>query len=89
MYIMEKTITLENIKCHGCGNSIKKAVENSEHLKFINLDIEKGELTIEGSEDHISDLVKKLHSMGYPEPGKGNLLNKAVSYVSCAIGRMD
>ena len=86
---MEKTIKLENIKCHGCGNSIKKAVENADDVKFIDLDIEKGELTIDGSEEHISGLIKKLHTMGYPEPGKGNLLNTAVSYVSCAIGRMD
>ena len=86
---MEKTIKLENIKCNGCGNSIKKAVEKTEQVSFVKLDIEKGELTVEGEEANISELVSRLHDMGYPEPGKGNLLNTAKSYVSCAIGRMD
>ena len=86
---MEKTIQLENIKCNGCGNSIKKATEAADNVTFLNLNIETGALTVDGDEKSIENLIKKLHNMGYPEPGKGNLLNTAVSYVSCAIGRMD
>ena len=34
-------------------------------------------------------LMAKLSKLGYPEIGTSNLVQKAKSYVSCAIGRLD
>ena len=34
-------------------------------------------------------LIEKLSKWGYPEMGTSNLVQKAKSYVSCAIGRLE
>ena len=33
--------------------------------------------------------IEKLSKWGYPEMGTSNLVQKAKSYVSCAIGRLE
>ena len=86
---MERTIKLENIKCHGCGNSIKNAVDKNENVQFVDLNIPEGKLSVIGDDHAINKLLSKLESMGYPEQGKGNIIDAAKSYVSCMIGRMD
>ncbi|MBL7943169.1 MAG: heavy-metal-associated domain-containing protein, partial [Flavobacteriales bacterium] len=46
-------------------------------------------VTITGADDldksHITAILRRL---GYPEKGANNLIEKARSYVSCAMGRM-
>ena len=34
-------------------------------------------------------LLEKLSKLGYPELGTSNVLQKAKSYVSCAIGKLE
>ena len=82
-------IIVENIKCGGCAQSIRKGLEKINAGVAVEVFIENGKVHLE-SEKSIQreDYVKALHSMGYPEPGEGNLLNTAKSYVSCMIGRM-
>lgn len=58
-------------------------------VKDVNVDIENGIVSL--STDEAVDkhkIVSKLHSMGYPEPGKGSGLTTATSFVSCMIGRV-
>jgi hypothetical protein len=52
----------------------------------INKDEEK--VTIGGEDYKREDVIAKLSSMGYPESGHNDLMHKAKSYVSCAIGKM-
>ena len=47
------------------------------------VEIEKDESVSEES------LIKKLSKLGYPPAGTSNFVQKAKSYVSCAIGRLD
>ena len=89
---MKNTIelTVENIKCNGCMNTIKGAMLKMEGVEEINIDLETEHIHIEGNESMDKEsIVKKLASLGYPEVGNNNLVRKAVSFVSCAIGRLD
>jgi copper chaperone len=86
---MERITLLENIKCQGCGNSIKNEIAKFEKVQLIDLNIGEGRLVVEGVNQEIDQLLTNLEDMGYPELGKGNLLKTAKSYVSCMIGRME
>ncbi|MEK7990086.1 MAG: heavy metal-associated domain-containing protein [Thiotrichaceae bacterium] len=89
---MSQQINVENIKCGGCANSIQKGLLKIAGVEAVEVDIEQGAVSIEGSANH-DELVKSLLSMGYPEKGSveglSSLKAKATSFVSCAVGRMD
>lgn len=82
-------IIVENIKCGGCANSIRKGLGKVQDGVIIDVSIEEGKIHLESKEPISREAYTKvLHSMGYPEPGEGNMLNTAKSYVSCMIGRL-
>jgi copper chaperone len=82
-------ISVENIKCGGCANSIRQAVEKISGVHAVEVNIEEGTIHVEGSEAmQKQEIVTKLQQMGYPEPGKGNPLTTVNSFVSCMIGRV-
>ena len=82
-------INVDNIKCGGCANSVRKGLEKIEGVQDVKVDIESGEVNVdyEGNIDR-SQFVEALGKMGYPEVGTGNTMQKVKSYVSCAVGRM-
>lgn len=80
-------IEAENIKCNGCANSIKNALLKIEGVESVSVDKDSEAITIEGTADK-NILVQTLSKLGYPEKGNNDLLKKAKSYVSCAIGKM-
>jgi copper chaperone len=84
---MKQQYLVENIKCGGCINSINNALKKIPEIESIDVDLETGRITITGNPDH-DKVVKKLNEMGYPELGENDLVKKAKSYVSCAIGKM-
>ena len=81
------TIEVENIKCHGCMNTIKKELMAIDGIVDVQISKEEERINISGEADRDS-IVKKLATLGYPEKGNNNLIHKAKSYVSCAVGRM-
>lgn len=83
-------IYIENLKCHGCANTIKKELTKIPEVSGITVNFEKSMITVEyDSDNEMKDVFqKKLARLGYPEKGKKNIGNTAKSYVSCAIGRM-
>lgn len=89
---MSEQISVENIKCGGCANSIQKGLLKIEGVDSVNVDIEQGVVNIEGHAQRDA-LVQSLLSMGYPEKGSveglHSLKAKATSFVSCAVGRID
>lgn len=78
-----------NIKCHGCENSIKKGLATIATISDITIDRETGHITFQADESALLSVKEKLNSMGYPETDENNLIHKAKSFVSCAIGRID
>jgi copper chaperone len=89
---MSWTVTVENIKCGGCANSIRKALSAIEGVTGVAVDIEQSEVRLEGEEAARAAVIKRLLELGYPERGTasgiGSAAAKAKSFVSCAIGRM-
>jgi len=84
---MEQLFSVENIKCGGCENTIKKALKKLPMVEDVAINIETGAVKITGnSERHL--ILDKLYELGYPEAGENSLLSKARSYVSCAIGKI-
>ena len=84
-------IKVENLKCHGCANTITKGLRKVEPEAKIFVDIENSlvEIEFDGREEKIAGFQNKLKQMGYPSSAHQNdTLLKAKSYVSCAIGRL-
>lgn len=82
-------IQVENIKCGGCMNSIKTALLKIANIQEVSIDKETETVNI-NSELPIDRqvIVNQLANMGYPEVGSNNVLHKAKSFVSCAIGNL-
>ncbi|MFN4079749.1 MAG: heavy-metal-associated domain-containing protein [Saprospiraceae bacterium] len=81
-------ITVENIKCGGCANSVRKALKDFPEVRDVQVSHETGEIEIlTDNPDNRPEYSAALARIGYPESGANNLLAQAKSYVSCAIGR--
>jgi copper chaperone len=90
---MSYTIAVENIKCGGCASSIRSKLIEQELAQTVDVDIEQGEVRVEGNPEWRVQVAIALAKMGYPEVGSVEGLKaaaaKAKSFVSCAIGRID
>lgn len=85
---MTHNIEVENIKCGGCMNRIKTALLKISGVENVSIDKDTETVTIDGTSDK-NILVQELSKLGYPEKANNDLLKKAKSYVSCAIGKMN
>ena len=86
---MKYSIEIENIKCGGCMNSIKKAVLKTKDVSNVEVNSENGIVSFEALDDLSKEaVINSLDKIGYPLKNEGNFLQTAKSYVSCAIGRM-
>jgi copper chaperone len=89
---MSWTLNVENIKCGGCANSIRKALTAIAGVAKVDVDIENGAIRVEGDEAARTAVTQRLLELGYPETGTvagiGSAAAKAKSFVSCAIGRV-
>ncbi len=90
---MSYTVSVENIKCGGCANTIRTKLELVEGVETISIDIESGCVTIDGDETQRETVIVTLLKLGYPETGTtegiASAKAKAKSFVSCAIGRLN
>ncbi len=84
---MIHTIDVENIKCGGCINSIKTALQKIATVSDVEINKET-ETIIVNTETERELLIETLSKLGYPEKGHNTLLHKGKSFVSCAIGNM-
>ena len=89
---MKHIIEVENIKCHGCANTITKQLGKLDGVAEVSVDIANGRVHVEAHEDQHDQLVTALQASGYPEKGSKEGIEaakaKAKSFVSCAIGRI-
>jgi copper chaperone len=90
---MQYRIEVENIKCGGCANTIRRKLLEDARIQQVAVDIEGQTVTVEAEEDVTADAVRILAASGYPRRGSVEGLSsvkaKAASFVSCAIGRLD
>ncbi|MCE2790329.1 MAG: heavy-metal-associated domain-containing protein [Saprospiraceae bacterium] len=86
---MKIELQAENIKCGGCARSIRQSLEKLTGVSSVDVVIEEGQVLLEGDDTmDREEISQKLLQMGYPEPGKGNVLTTVNSYVSCMIGKV-
>ena len=90
---MSYTIAVENIKCDGCASSIRSKLTEQELVQTVEVDVEQGQVQVEGNPEWRDQVAIALAKMGYPEVGSVEGMKaaaaKAKSFVSCAIGRID
>ena len=84
---MTHKIEVENIKCGGCINSIKTALQKIDNVTEVAIDKKTDTITINSNSDR-AVLVNTLSNLGYPEKGHNTLLHKGKSFVSCAVGNL-
>ena len=87
---MKATLKIQNLKCHGCANTIISKLSGLENITEVEVNNDDDTVSFSYINDkafnHVENLLSKL---GYPVIGNDNsLATKAKSYVSCAIGRM-
>jgi len=87
---MKVIVKVENLKCGGCGSSIKKGLLKFEEVETVDVDTVNSLVSViyNGEENEIEKYKKKLSSLGYPQSEDNNMISVAKSYVSCAIGRV-
>lgn len=90
---MKTKVVVDNLKCGGCASSIKKGLMSFSEVSDVNVDVETDTIEVTHVVDFDEKKIKdKLHSMGYPERGTLEGIDKfftgAKSYVSCAIGKL-
>ena len=89
---MTYELSVENIKCGGCANTITTKLNALDAVNDSQVDIENGVVTITADESSKVEVAQLLLKLGYPEKGTAEGLKaataKAKSFVSCAVGRM-
>lgn len=90
---MKKTFQVENVKCNGCANTLKKSL--LENYGEVEVDLNKfpREITLDIEDDKIDVLANQLKKLGYPLSDDTlttieSIETKAKSFISCAIGKM-
>lgn len=86
----ELHIEIENLKCHGCANTVRKNMLQIEGVNLADVSLDENYVKVSIASPNLEDtIVKRLAELGYPKKGESNtIIDKAKSYVSCAIGRM-
>jgi len=87
---MKKQIIVQNLKCGGCASTITKGVDSIEGISEVVVDVDSSTVSFETELDSLEIVHEKLAQMGYPADGDSNSIGqKAKSFVSCAVGRMN
>ncbi|MDH5735181.1 MAG: heavy-metal-associated domain-containing protein [Gammaproteobacteria bacterium] len=63
---MKYRFEVENIKCGGCAANIKNHLQQDERILNIEVDIDKGCVSIESEIDATNDWIKVMTELGYP-----------------------
>ncbi|UJH92974.1 heavy-metal-associated domain-containing protein [Antarcticibacterium sp. 1MA-6-2] len=87
---MKTTITIQNLKCGGCVNTITAKLLEIDNIVEVQVDKDSSTVAFRYKDPEDAFKVKeKLKKLGYPAvDNKNSLLIKASSYISCASGKM-
>ena len=87
---MRAKFYVQNLKCGGCANTIKKSLLGIEGVEVDEVNVLESIVVINYNTDKTVELVQqKLAKLGYPIMEEENtMLSQAKSFVSCAVGRL-
>lgn len=90
---MKQTFEVLNVKCGGCANTLKTALQKEFGEVEVDLEIEPRRITLDVEDSDIPELSKKLIKLGYPMSDEDlskikEFSTTAKSFVSCAVGKM-
>lgn len=88
---MKKKIFIENLKCGGCESTIRRNLLKVEGVNSLDINVEECSIELDLESDiSLKSALETLSALGYPQIGdSNNLLHKAKSYVSCAVGKIN
>ena len=88
---MKTTLSIQNLKCGGCANTVITRLSQLDNISDIEVDNENSTVAFSYKDDsNLEEAIHLLSKLGYPVDGEDNTLSKkAKSFVSCAIGRMN
>ncbi len=88
---MKSKIYIQNLKCGGCATTIHKSLDALSGVSNVEVNNEDNSVSFDLENDDLMTEVKStLSRLGYPViDDPNNLLLKAKSYLSCAIGRVE
>ncbi|PKP04754.1 MAG: heavy metal transporter [Bacteroidetes bacterium HGW-Bacteroidetes-6] len=88
---MESKIFVENLKCQGCVNTIKRNISEMDGVTEVEVNIEASAVCIryDGQADRTEELSEVLRGLGYPPEGENSAGRKMKSYISCAVGSVN
>ncbi len=88
---MNTTLAIQNLKCAGCGTTIKNKLQSLKGIDEVSVNLENSMVSFSNETDEAFLAVEKmLAKLGYPlARDKNNLGKIAKSYISCALGRME
>jgi len=87
---MKTTQYVQNLKCGGCANPIRKNLELLPGISEVVVNDEDSSVSFDFENQEAYETAHhKLIALGYPLTEDANsFISKAKSYVSCAVGRM-
>jgi copper chaperone len=87
---MKATLKIQNLKCHGCANTITSKLSGLENISDVEVNNDDDTVSFSYiTQTELKNAETLLSKIGYPVIGNDNsIATKAKSYVSCAIGRM-
>lgn len=89
---MLQTFEVANVRCGGCANTITKALQEA-GFKSINVDLSCDPRKVSAEIDDESSMLKCIEILknhGYPLMSDDNRIkDKMMSFVSCAIGKIN
>jgi len=86
---MRTQVYIQNLKCGGCANTIERKLSEIKNISDVSVNQDNETVSFDHHSSHDFEEAKQvLEMIGYPILGEGNnLLTKARSYISCAVGR--
>lgn len=64
--MQHEDFTARNIKCGGCAQAIRTGLRDLSGVRDVDVDLDSGEITIQGDDLSRDVLADKLRALGYP-----------------------
>jgi len=89
--VTHTTLQVENLKCGGCENSVRRILKAIQGLSNVEVNSENGviEFHQEDNPRITESAIHFLNKAGYPPMGESDLKARAISYVSCLRGKLN